>query len=292
MKKKILAFSAVLCLLLTGCAAHTTDDAFQNWDVQVQRDMDLPEEQWSYTLRTEQYPLNHYAEDGRLLLEGGYGLPVMEVFHADGTAFDPVTESYAPALQVAQRFNDFFAAKMAAYQKDYDEVSRMAHDSYESGEELWDNEAYHYSYTVDAAFRTGGDLACVTMTVRSFTGGAHGIQFRVAYNFDMRTGQEITIDDMTDDYVGLRDAVAKEILSQIDEKYVSYYESLGLFDGYEEVIPEWMGRTVFFGEKQMKVVFSVYDIAPYSAGDVVFNIPYDLIEPYLNDYGRHMLGLA
>jgi len=128
--------------------------------------------------------------------------------------------------------------------------------------------------------------------VRTFTGGLHGFQLRLAYNFDMRTGAEITIDDMTDDYVGLRDAVAREILGQIDEKYVSYYESLGLFDGYEEVIPEWMSRTIFFGQEDLKVVFSVYDIAPYSAGDVAFTIPYELIEPYLNDYGRHMLGLA
>ena len=96
---------------------------------------------------------------------------------------------------------------------------------------------------------------------------------------------------MTADYVGLRDAVAKEILGQIDGKFVTYYEQLGLFDGYEEVIPEWMSRTVFFGEQDMKVVFGVYDIAPYSAGDVAFTIPYELIEPYLNDYGRTLLGL-
>lgn len=289
MKKRIIAFAAVLCLLLTGCAAHRTDDAFRNWDPQVEQEM--AEEDWTYTLRTEQYPLNHSADDGRLLVEGGYGLPVMEVLHADGTAYDPVTESYAPALQVAQRFNDFFAEKMAAYQKDYDEVCRLARETYALGDEAWDNEDYHYLYTVEPAFRSSETLACVTMTVRTFTGGAHGFQLRLAYNFDMRTGQEVTIDDMTADYVGLRDAVAREILGQIDGKYVTYYEQLGLFDGYEEVIPEWMSRTVFFGEQDMKVVFGVYDIAPYSAGDVAFTIPYELIEPYLNDYGRTLLGL-
>ena len=97
---------------------------------------------------------------------------------------------------------------------------------------------------------------------------------------------------MASDYAGLRDAVALEILGQIEGgKYVKYYENLNLFEDYEEIIPEWMSRTLFFGEEEMQVVFGVYDIAPYAAGDVAFTIPYDLIAPYLNDYGLHMLEL-
>ena len=39
------------------------------------------------------------------------------------------------------------------------------------------------------------------------------------------------------------------------------------------------------------IVFNTYDIAPYSAGEQTFFIPYDLVKPYLNDYGLHLLEL-
>ena len=291
-KKCILSLLLALTLVLTGCAAHTTDNAFSNWNAQVQESVDTEAEPWSYTITTKSYPFSHSAEDGRVLVEGGYTLPVMEVFHADGTPYDAATETYAPAMQVAQRFNGFFADRLTAWQQDYSEVCRLARQDYQAGGESWQQEDYRYTDTVDATFRTNQNMACVTMTTYIFTGGAHGLRLRTAYNFDMRTGEEITINDMTQDYVGLRDAVALEILGQIEGgKYVKYYENLGLFDDYEEIIPEWMSRTLFFGEKDMQVVFGMYDIAPYSAGDVAFTIPYTLIEPYLNDYGRLMLEL-
>ena len=110
--------------------------------------------------------------------------------------------------------------------------------------------------------------------------------------FDMRTGEEITINDMVDDYAGLRDAVALEILAEIaDGKYVKYYDGELLFDDYRETIPEWMTRAVFFEEESMTVVFGLYDIAAYAAGEQAFVIPYTLIEPYLNDYGRMALEI-
>jgi phosphoglycolate phosphatase-like HAD superfamily hydrolase len=43
--------------------------------------------------------------------------------------------------------------------------------------------------------------------------------------------------------------------------------------------------------KGVTIVFNTYDIAPYSAGEQTFFIPYDLVKPYLNDYGLHLLEL-
>ena len=42
----------------------------------------------------------------------------------------------------------------------------------------------------------------------------------------------------------------------------------------------------------MTVVFGVYDIAPYAAGEQMFAISYDLIAPYLSDYGKALIGLT
>lgn len=291
MKKKTIALLLTLPLLLTGCGAPAAENALHSWDETVTRGP-VNEDGWHYTLSAVHYPLHCTADDGRLLVEGGYDLPVMEVFRADGTPCGETPEYDGEALWAARQFNEFFARRMAAYQKDHDEICRLARLSYGQGETAWAAEDYVYRNTVEASFRSGERLICVTMTTRAFTGGAHGIQLRTAYCFDARTGAEVTINDMAEDYVGLRDAVAMEILQQIEGgRYVKYYQQMDLFEDYEEVIPEWMSRTLFFGEKDMKVIFGVYDIAPYSAGDVAFTIPYDIIGPYLNDYGRALLEL-
>ena len=70
----------VLALLLTGCGAmHAPDHAFSDWGDQVHKDMAGAEDAWSYTLTAEPHSLNHYDEDGRLLVTGSYELPVMQV---------------------------------------------------------------------------------------------------------------------------------------------------------------------------------------------------------------------
>ena len=42
----------------------------------------------------------------------------------------------------------------------------------------------------------------------------------------------------------------------------------------------------------MNVVFSAYELAPYAAGPQEFHVPYELLEPYLNDTGRLLLSLS
>ena len=295
MKKKcIAALLMVLLLLTTGCGAmNTTEHAFSNWDDQVRKDMTGAEDMWSYTLTTVSHSLEHYDEDGRLLVTGRYEMPVMQVFHADGTPYTEQTEALTPAMQVAERVNACFAQRMKAWQANFAEICTLAEQDSRKNDENWGKEGYCYTDAVQAVFWNNGHIACVTLRSDSFTGGEPHIRSRTALTFDMRTGKEITINDMVDDYAGLRDAVALEILGQIaDGKYVKYYNGALLFEDYEETIPEWMTRSVFFGQQSMTVVFGMYDIAGYDAGEPAFMIPYTLIEPYLNQYGKTVLEIG
>lgn len=283
----------VLALLLTGCGAmYAPDHAFSDWGGQVHKDMAGAEDAWSYTLTAEPHSLNHYDEDGRLLVTGSYELPVMQVFHVDGTPYTQAAESLAPAVQTAQRVNAALEQRMKNWKSNFAEICTLAEQDSQTDSESWDNADYCYTDTVQAVFWNNSHIACITLRSESFTGGAHSIRSRSAVTFDMHTGKEITINDMVDDYAALRDAVALEILTEIaDGKYVKYYDGELLFDDYRETIPEWMTRAVFFGEKSMTVVFGVYDIAAYAAGEQAFMIPYTLIAPYLNDYGKMVLEI-
>lgn len=283
-----------LCLTLTACARPISGtDFFVQGEEQVGEQMGGTEDRWSYQLTAERYPLHRSAADRRLLVDAFYDLPRMAVFHADGTPYDERAEALAPAVTVASRVNESFRRQFALWQENFREIAALAAKDYAEGNGPWTNEDYFYTDSVAVTFWNNSRIACLTLSAESFTGGEHSITSRTAMTFDMQSGREITINDMVDDYAALRDTVALEILSQIEDgRYLKYYDGEVLFADYRETIPEWMTRTVFFGTGQMTVVFSAYDIAPYSAGEQAFTISYDLIEPYLNDYGRAMLEIS
>ena len=139
-------------------------------------------------------------------------------------------------------------------------------------------------------------MICVTTLNYSFTGGAHPIVWRTANSFDLRTGKEVTVAELTGNVAGLQKAVEEELLRQVEEKRLlpeqeMTTDKIAFFDDYEETVADWMERSVSFGDDGMQVIFGVYDIAPYAAGEQVFTISYDLLRPYLNSYGKILLGL-
>lgn len=295
MKRVWIGAVLLLCLLLSGCGAKSVSLQQGQWADQVQGDMDgIVPDQWTYRLSTETVSEQYrYAENQLLMVDASYALPRMTVYHQDGKPYDEKTEAMSPAMKVVQKFNRYFDEWLELQKTNFTELATAAVTDYQKNGSVWQQPDYHYTDKVAVTFWNNDRMACVTLLTNSFTGGAHEISTRSCVTFDMQTGAVITINDMVDDYAALRDAVALNILGQIQNgKWVKYYDGATLFDDYEETIPEWMTRSIFFGDEKMTVVFSAYDIAPYSAGEQAFEVPYTLIEPYLNDYGRQMLGIA
>lgn len=155
----------------------------------------------------------------------------------------------------------------------------------------WNEEGYYYIDEMTPSFWSNGRLACVEMQGYSFTGGVHGYTTRAAAAFDLSDGRSVAVSDLSRDWSGLQQAVTRELLRQAGELVRENGEGM-LFDDYETTIADWSSRTILFGEGGMTVVFGVYDIAPYAAGEQMFAISYDLIAPYLNDYGKALIGLT
>ena len=282
----------LLCLLLTGCAAGSADwaDLQDSWTAGSVANAD--EAAWSYSLWSrEVYQETRAPEDLQVLATGRYALPRMTAYHADGTEYDLAAESDSQAVRVVQRFEGYFDNWLEAQQTNFAEISAMAQDVYtqKAEGESW----YCYTDQVETTFWNNDHIACVTLWRTSYTGGAHSIRVRTAVTMDMRTGREVTINDMVSNYGGLQDAVTDYILEQINSpQWLLQNSSDMLFKDYAQTVPEWMSRSVFFSDGQMTVVFGVYDLAPYTAGEQAFTIPYSVIEPYLNDYGREVLEIA
>ena len=292
MRRIGLALLAVLsCLLLTACGApQAAQLAEENKAAQqslgAQLDTALPEGAGMTTRTVEK---EHRAEDGTLLARGSYDVPVLDTGAAEGN-----TLKEDPAQTVARCFNRYFEEwldKRVAY---FQEIGEMADDVYAQSQGTehcpWNDAGYCYADEMTPVFWDNGRIACVTLQYYSFTGGPHAYATREAVTFDLFTGQRLTIADLTGDWSGLQKAVGGEILSQVAE-LVSQYGDGRFFEDYEKIVEDWIERSVFFDEDGITVVFSVYDIAPYAAGEQAFEISYDRLAPYLNDYGRTLLGI-
>ena len=296
MKRRIFPLLlAALLLLLTACGAPAKrkepTEAAPSWSSRIEGTVEINgASPWTYQLTTRTTERARWdKKDHRIVATCTYQVPHMKI--TGGLEGGDKNEVH-PARAISQRFNDLFEDWLTQRQSNFGEIAAMAEEDYRNRTEddQWSGSSYCYSDAVTASFWNNGHIACVTMESTSFTGGAHAIDRQEAYTFDLHKGTQVGINDMVQDYNSLRAVVADEILhqtsQQIEEDQASY------FSDYEKIIPEWMSRSVIFGPDGLTVMFDVYDIAPYAAGEQAFHIPYDMVEPYLNDYGRELLELA
>lgn len=114
------------------------------------------------------------------------------------------------------------------------------------------------------------NILSIVMEYYRYTGGAHGFNMRVPYNFDLATGEFIGMGYVLD---ANEDAVAV-INQQIEEQIT---EDMMLFEGSDPSIDQ--NFTMFyFTEDDMVIVYNQYEIAPYSSGIIEFNIPKEALK--------------
>ena len=246
-----------------------------------------------YTVELETLTDSAEAEDGTVLIDRSYQLPVMTVKRQDGT---PLTEAAMPAeeaaLAVAETFNNRFRAWVEADSADEEQIKWAEEDRAfrtEAGQ-VW------ISHTVDldcTVYQTE-ELVSVAAVYFSATGGAHPNTVLLAWNFDLTTGQFFTPELLASDGQAFSQAVTEELLRQSQETAASYDTAPEDFfwPYYQDVLANWSSYAVSFDETGMTVAFSQYDLAAYVAGPQVYHLPYEMLEEYLSPHGLAMLGLA
>ena len=88
----------------------------------------------------------------------------------------------------------------------------------------------------------------------------------------------------------LHNQVYNNLLNQL-QQLIAAQSDIPFYSDYEQTLQDWAQRSVFFQSDGLTVVFGVYDLAPYAAGEQVFQVDYQVIAPYLTDYGRQLLEL-
>lgn len=108
-----------------------------------------------------------------------------------------------------------------------------------------------------------------------FTGGAHGITTRVAYNIDENTGQELKLVDLFNKDVKYKEIINKEINQQIAKNPDRYFQGPEGFKGVMD------NEKFYIKNNSIVIYFGLYEIAPYASGISEFLIPNKLFEENL-----------
>ncbi|MDP4152043.1 MAG: DUF3298 and DUF4163 domain-containing protein [Bacillota bacterium] len=110
-----------------------------------------------------------------------------------------------------------------------------------------------------------------------YTGGAHGNTIRSSATFDLKSGRQLELRDLFKRGANYRYDILKNITEQA-EKNLS--ENPGIyFEDYKQLIIEnFNPKSFYLTPEALAVYYQQYEIAPYSTGIVVFEIPYSKLE--------------
>lgn len=274
----------LLCLMVVGgCAAQapaaaaqvesapaesaqsqTTADAAP----EPQEETEVVEEEIiSYVVTDDLYEKEYTREDGTVYAALSCHIPVLE----------PECISFSVVME--ERRNSIVADWEESYLPDLQQI---------------DQQQLQYSGDFDYTCTINGDLLSLRFADTLDLGGAHPVTTFSALAFDLQQERFVSVADLAEDREGLRDVVAKEILRQMEQSEVP--EQYFIFYSREEmpqILASWvMDCCVYMGAEQMEITYNVYTLAPYAAGPLTFSVPYDMLSPYLSQYGADLLQLA
>ena len=178
---------------------------------------------------------------------------------------------FSPKDAVERYAQDFIEAYMAEEDNFQIELENHGYDTMEA----W----YSYSETSNnQLIYNRNDIVSFTVYKDCYYGGAHGSHYYINRVIDLKTGFQVTENEIfADDF---QDALAKIIVNVIassNQVKVSELEDIGFFN-VNEIYPN---RNFYVDETGITYTFNEYEIAAYVVGTVSVQIPYEQI--------RHLL---
>ena len=268
-----------------------------------------------FEVTTSTYENEYKADDGTLLLSEKYELPQLALYTESGELYAPTAEAVpstdetrSAQLAVRDAFNaemENVLASLRAETGEFAEEGRAYYDSLEDKASFFGPWASELS--VVGAYQTDG-LLSVTAEAYAYYGGAHPNTAARAWNFDLTTGEFLTLDLLDAQAAGsgdggagqarasvdsalgktLIDTLSAAVLDQIREQDLSE----GYFDDYEAYVRDLSSTASFsFDAAGMNIVFDTYVIAPYAASAQAFHIPYSIFYNALSPHAQSVLDV-
>lgn len=274
---------ALLLMLssLVGCAGEAMVNAKNALP-------DPPTQALAFSVELERYEETVRDEDGVVLAECSYELPVLAARLEDGSVLETAaSEEQKRALAITETFNarfDQWKSNPAALEEPAREERAFRREA--------DVDFLPYGDELSCTFYQTGNLISVSGSYYTYTGGAHPNTILMSWNFDLEAG-EFLEPEILDEGGDLREYVHQVLLEQIQEKAGEMGGTAAdlYWENYGDILSDWASYAVSFDAEGMTVGFSPYELAAYAAGPQVFRLSYDQLLPHLGPHSRALLGL-
>ena len=121
-------------------------------------------------------------------------------------------------------------------------------------------------------------------TYITHSGGGHPYSNAVSLNYDLVSGDPLTLGSIMH-----KDASAKDFCDLVIEALTQYKDAYALYEDYADTVSqkfsaeESLFETFYFTNTGLNFYFDVYEIAPYAAGIIHVEIPYEKLAGIIND---------
>ena len=274
MKRELAVFVAACTLLLAACAGLAASDPVPPANRAEVQETHAEPEYGEKTIAAEEW---FYAEDGEELAHYQYTLPAIFLSNVDVLS----TEEAEKAGQVVDTYNAMMESLLGDYKERGTAIYNDALEIYQTG-----TLTEPYYDMVSSGGWEAGDILSNCMVAYTYTGGAHPNSYHRSYLFDLKSGQFIDPTQLADDPEAFRTGVEELLL----EKAEKDAQRENFWEDYADVIARWNEEGLEFDEQGLSVIFSPYELAPYSSGEIALRLGWEELEPLLGPGGLERLG--
>ena len=259
--RKLLACFICIALLLSGCGSSTESYIPEPTQAPVPTVSDIPEEE-PIEVQTQLVAVSVPASSEIITAEEGTELFTYTSQHM---------QFLFPDAEIADRVILDFLNRVDSAGEDVQSVLQAAHDDY-TGDTPWFPYFYQILYSPT---RIDHSVLSLFGTQNSFSGGMHANISCTSANYDLLTGDVLTLGSIMH-----KDATTEDFIQIIIEKLKLFEEQYYLYDNYEEGVrnrldvDENLYEDFYFSTAGLCFFFSPYEIAPYSSGVITVELPY------------------
>lgn len=274
MKRELAVFLAACTLFLAACAGLAASDPVP---LANQAEVQEAHEEPQYGEKTIAAEEWFYAEDGEELAHYQYTLPAIFLSNVDALS----AEEAERAGQAVATYNAMMESLMEDYKERGTAIYNDALEIYQM--DMLTEPCYD---TVSSSGWKAGDILSNCMVAYTYTGGAHPNSYHRSYLFDLKSGQFIDPTQLADDPELFRTGVEELLLEKAEEDA----RRENFWEDYANVIARWNEAGLEFDELGLSVVFSPYELGPYSCGEIALRLSWEELEPLLGPGGMERLG--
>ncbi len=198
------------------------------------------------------------ADDGTVLLENSTSMPVVAIEGADEAAAKINAD-------IAKYYN-------LSSDQETVELARLDYEASQADEDGGWFRGYSQSVYADVT-RMDDSVLSLEVTSYSDTGGAHGNYGAVGLNYNVKTGELISLEDLAEDYAAFH-ATALDYIVNLAETPTYQEKLFGPSKAdLDSALFEW-GSWVFT-QSGISFMSDPYALGPYAAGEIYFRLPYE-----------------